>query len=574
MDRGLQMNYIIGVVGIIICLFVAGYFIKRRYYSVVDELENWKIDIMNRPVLEELAKVKQLNMIGQTEELFEKWRSDWDEIITVQLPDIEEMLFDTEEYIDKYKFSKAKQTQNEIKVKMENMESKIETMLKELHNLVESEEKNRTEIETLKESYRESKKTLLAHRHSFGEAEKKIEELLKEVATSLSEYEEKTNNGDYLEAREIVNKTEDLLSVITHLIKTIPPLLIECQKKLPDQVNELKEGYEDMLQQGFILEHIQLEIEVMEIENELENSYNLLRDANVESVQATFEEIQDKLDLLYDLLEKEVIARNYWNKNLFPTKQSLENIKEGNDRLQVEVSLLQRSYNLNNEYLELQYKLEKRIKHMYKQYELLEHKLANESAAHTILSEELKVLKEQLDSLSTEQEELFGNLQALRKDEVTAHEKVQGLSKAVSKAIRGVSNSNLPGVTEEYKQLLNEAKESILRVKNLLEEQPLDIPTVQVYMEEAETKVNTLVHATEELIETVLLAEKVIQYGNRYRRKYPSVERGLSDAEKAFRKYDYKEALEHAASSIEAIEPGSIKRMEQWITEQKQVINK
>ncbi|MDE5052331.1 septation ring formation regulator EzrA [Niallia taxi] len=66
------MNYILGIVGILICLFAAGYFIRRKYYGIVDELERWKIDIVNRPVLTELSKVKKLNMIGQTEELFDK----------------------------------------------------------------------------------------------------------------------------------------------------------------------------------------------------------------------------------------------------------------------------------------------------------------------------------------------------------------------------------------------------------------------------------------------------------------------------------------------------------------------
>ncbi|MCE4051161.1 MULTISPECIES: septation ring formation regulator EzrA [Bacillaceae] len=559
------MNYIIGGVGILICLFAAGYFIRRKYYGTVDELESWKIDIMNRPVLNELSKVKKLNMIGQTEELFEKWRADWDGIVTDQLPELEELLFDTEESIDKYKFRKAKELQKKIRVKLESMESSIETMLEELNNLIGSEEKNRTEIDALKESYRESKKTLLAHRHSFGETESKIEEMLQETTVKLKEYEEKTNNGDYLEAREIIHAIEKLTGDIRYLIDNVPPLLIECQTKLPEQLNDLKDGYADMLEQGFILEHIQLETEVKEIEVELEESNKLLVEGKIEQVQNVIAEVQEKLDLLYDLLEKEVIARNYWNKNLDPAKAILEEIREGNSRLQVEVSLLQRSYNLNDEDLELQFKLEKRLKLLYKQYEVLEHKLLTESAAHTILSEELKVLKEQLESASKEQEDLFDKLHALRKDEVAAHEKMTELTKQMTNALRMVANSNLPGVTAEYNELAEETKEAMAKLKTVLQEAPLDLPTVQSMVENAEHVTHALVNATEELVETVLLAEKVIQYGNRYRRKYPKAEKSLAEAEMLFRKYRYKEALEQAAAAVEEIEPGSMKRMEALI---------
>ncbi|MDF2791644.1 MAG: septation ring formation regulator EzrA, partial [Neobacillus sp.] len=34
----------------------------------MDRLEAWKIDLFNRPILDEMSKVKQLNMTGQTEE--------------------------------------------------------------------------------------------------------------------------------------------------------------------------------------------------------------------------------------------------------------------------------------------------------------------------------------------------------------------------------------------------------------------------------------------------------------------------------------------------------------------------
>ncbi|WP_445506347.1 septation ring formation regulator EzrA [Niallia sp. 03190] len=562
------MDYIIAGVVIILCLFASGYFIKRKYYRMVDDLENWKIDIMNRPVLEELSKVKQLNMIGQTEELFENWRAKWDDIVTVQLPDVEEMLFDTEEFIDKYKFKKAKQKQSKVRQKMEQMEKSIESMLEELNNLVGSEEKNRTEMETLQEAYRESKKALLAHRHTFGKTEKKLEAMLKDASVLLNEFEEKTNNGDYLEAREIVLKTDEIVSHIGFLIEHIPPLLIECQTKLPEQINELKDGYQEMLEQGFILEHIQLDIEVEEIEKDLQSCNNYIRDGQVEKLQSTIADIQEKIEVLYDLLEKEVLAKNYWNKNLASAKEVLGNINEANERLQSELGLLQRSYHLHNEDLELQYKLEKRVKHLYKQYEVLEHKLLNETAAHSVLCEELKLLKEQLESISDEQIILFEKLHALRKDEVAAREKIKDLNKEITQSIRLVTNSNLPGVTNEYTHLLHDAKKSITKVKTVLEEAPLDIASVHTLLEQAESTVSSFIYATNELVETVLLAEKLIQYGNRYRRKYPRVERNLSEAEAAFRQFQYKEAFERAATTIEEVEPGSTKRLEAWILEQ------
>ncbi|HEO8420043.1 septation ring formation regulator EzrA [Niallia sp. FSL W8-0635] len=564
------MNYIIGGIGLVICLFVAGYFIKRKYYNGVDELENWKINIMNRPVLEELAKVKQLNMIGQTEELFERWRKEWDDIVVSELPEIEELLFDTESYIDKYNFPKAKKTQETIHMKMESVDKRIDTILEELNNLVGSEEKNRTEMEELKESYRVSKKNLLAHRHTFGDTEKKIEMMLTEIAELLITYDEKTNNGDYLEAREIVYKIQDRLTTITYLLEKIPPLLIECQTKLPEQLDELKDGYIDMLEQGYILEHLQMEEEIEKLTNELASTENDLKEGNVEAVEKVISEIQEKLDLLYDLLEKEVIAKNYCNNNINVTKEILADVQQGNAQLQVEVGLLRNNYNLDNEDIELQFKLEKKLNHLYKQYEVLEHKLLTESVAHTLLGEELKELKGQLENASIEQKALFEKLHDLRKDEVSAHNRIRELSKQVTDAVRRVTNSNLPGVTDEYNELVQEAKESIDEAKIMLERTPLNMVEVKKRIDVTEEKVTVLVNATIELVETVYLAEKIIQYGNRYRRHYQAVNQGLLEAEAHFRNYRYKEALQCAAATIEEIEPGSSNKMEAWSHEWKE----
>jgi hypothetical protein len=106
--RGLLME-----IAIMILLLVSGgmiynYAYRKKMYREIDRLEAWKIAIMNRPITDELSKVKQLNMTGETEQLFERWRQQWDDIVATRLPAVEEKLFDVEEFLDKYRYTKAK----------------------------------------------------------------------------------------------------------------------------------------------------------------------------------------------------------------------------------------------------------------------------------------------------------------------------------------------------------------------------------------------------------------------------------------------------------------------------------
>jgi septation ring formation regulator len=556
-----MLKYLIGFIILLLALFVLGYFIKKNYFKEMDRLEAWKIDLFNRPIMDEMSKVKQLNMTGQTEELFEGWRNQWDDIVTVQLPDLEEMLFDAEEFTDKYRFKKAKAVQQEINNTLQATENEINKIVEELHELVGSEEKNRTEIEQLKELYRETKKTLLAHRHSFGKSEKFLETQLDDVTKKFHEFDGKTEHGNYLEARELVLLIHDQLDKIKHNMDLIPQLLIECQSLIPAQLTDILDGYREMTEKGYYLSHIQLEMEIESLQEELSKYLNFIEETKIEEALEGISEVKERIDILFDLLEKEVNAKHFILQNEKGMSGLLTSILEEHDHLSKEVKLVQESYHLTESDFEIQRHLEKQLAAVTKHYEILLEKANINETALTILCEELIEIKTHIEMIQEEQENFGRKLQALRKDEFEARETLRELTKQVGETIRLVSKSNIPGLPVDYKYLIDDTNESIQNVKLQLQEKPLNVSALNQYLEIAVLTVEKLSSSTIELIENVMLAEKAIQYGNRYRRQYPSVAKGLNDAEAAFRHFEYQEALEQAAASIESIDPGALKKI-------------
>ncbi|TDL77492.1 septation ring formation regulator EzrA [Rhodococcus qingshengii] len=555
------MKYFIGFIILLLALFVLGYFIKKKYFKEMDRLEAWKIDLFNQPIMDEMSKVKQLNMIGQTEELFEGWRNQWDDIVTVKLPDLEEMLFDAEEYIDHYRFNKAKGIQQDINNKLQATENEINKIVEELHELVGSEEKNRTEIEQLKELYRETKKTLLAHRHSFGKSEKHLETQLEDVTKKFHEFDEKTENGNYLEARELVLSIHDQLAKVKKNMDLIPQLLIECHSLIPAQLSDILEGYREMTEKGYYLSHIQLETEIDSLNEKLVEYLAFIEETKIENALEGIGEVKERIDILFDLLEKEVNAKHFIIQNEKGMSGLLGSVLEEHDSLSNEVKHVQESYHLTDSDFEIQRHLEKQLASVTKHYEILMEKLNMNETALTALCEELKEIKTHIEMIQEEQENFGLKLQALRKDEFEARETLKDLTKKVGETIRLVSKSNIPGLPEDYQYLYEDTNESIQNVRLQLQEKPLNVSALNQYLEIAVLTVDKLSNTTGELIENVLLAEKAIQYGNRYRSQYPSVAKGLNDAELAFRHFEYQEALEQAAASLESIDPGALKKI-------------
>ncbi|MGF2617404.1 septation ring formation regulator EzrA [Rossellomorea vietnamensis] len=562
------MEFIIGGIILFIILFIIGFFIRRKYYHLVDRLESWKVDIMNRPILDELSKVKQLNMTGQTEELFEKWRKGWDDIVTADLPEVEERLFEAEEYIDKFRFGSAKEVLARIEDILNQTEDKMERIHSEVEELVGSEEKNRLEIEELREDFRKSKKTLLAHRHTYGKAAYGLEAKLDEMSERIENFNKLTEEGNYLEARELVlGLTADIEDIIIKM-EAIPDLLTACQNSLPTQLNEVEAGYKEMEAQGYVLKHLGINTEISKLREELAASLDSLEKLQTEKAAEEVNGMKVTVEQLYDMLEKEVMAKHFVLQNEEQSSELLETIKAVNKEIKLETEFVQQGYHLKDEDLQIPVGLDKKINTLFKRFQQLREKVEENESAYSYLSEELQDINQQLELIKSEQAAFSEQLQALRKEEIEAKEKVAMLKKKIGEASRMISKSNIPGLPTDYNALLEEAHKNIIEVVRALEEKPLNMPVVQKYLEKAVDTVDHFYKKTSDLIETVMLAEKVIQYGNRYRSRYGDVSQKLQKAESAFRSFDYREALEQAATAIEEVEPGAIKRIEGIVNEE------
>lgn len=349
----------------------------------------------------------------------------------------------------------------------------------------------------------------------------------------------------------------------------IPQLLIDCQSTLPDQIAELREGFREMVDQGYPLDHIPLHKETERLLQEVEGYIDLIEKTEIIEVQASVQEVKENIDVLYDLLEREAHAKAFNLKSEGPTGSMLESALQECETLKEETKLVQQTYHLKEQELELSRQLEKRLADLSNRYQVIKFKIEQNETAHSLLSDELQEMKDEIETIQLEQAAYKEKLQMLRKDEMAAREQIIDIKKRMMESIRLVSKSNIPGLPDDYQYLLADTKESIQNVNLQLEQKPLDMQAVQQYLEVAVLTVDKLIQTTHELIECVMLAERVIQYGNRYKSSYSSVANGLINAELEFRTFNYQEALEQAAAAIEQVEPGALKKIESILKELK-----
>lgn len=560
-------KYIIIAIIVLIALIVVGFMIRRKHNSEIERLEHEKHQIQNKPILEEMTKVKQLNMNGQTEELFESWRNSWTQVMDVHMPKIDSLLFDAEDSIDKFRFKRATAIEKEIQERIQQSDEQMSRILKELEQLIGSEEKNRVEMDSLKEQYRAARKTLLAHQHSFGAAAVPLEKKLEQFGPQFEEYDRLTENGNYLQAREIVIGLDQEAQHVFNLLQDIPSLLTDVQNKIPSSIHDLRSGQREMEEQSYYLEHLEMTDQLDKLDEELVLMKESIIQLEIEDAKIRIEQMKDEIEAFYDMLEKEVMAKRYVDKHRHPTERRLAEVTSITRQTSDEAAYVQQSYRLPEKEAEIPLVCLKQIETLQKRYDLLAQRASEDQLAYSSLQDELTLISTDLESLYEEQDRFSNSLKNLRIDENRARTNLDELKRLLHETDRMVHKANMPGIPEEMDVRLEEAEEHIYLVMQSLQEVPLNMKLVDNYLAKADKCIHEVHAKSKEMLENVLLIERIIQYGNRYRASHPRMNQRLLEAEAAFRQLRYSKALEEAATAVEEVEPGAMKRIEVLVKE-------
>jgi len=564
------MAYIIGAILIIIALIITGLILRKRIYDMVDRFEAWKMDIMGRNIAAELARIKKLNLSGETQAKFESWKERWDQIVTKELPDIEEYLFDAEEAADKYRFRTARKTLNETEKVLEAIEADIEKILKEVDDLMVSEESGRKEAEEIDPAVSVLRKKLSQQRYQYGKADSHFDKKIDLLDEKLAGYNDEIQSGNYYQAKEMIDELKVSLTELEEQMEEFPSIYKKCKQELPSQLDDLYAGLKEMKEDGYHVEHLAFEKEIRTYQEKLSNSLEKLDEGNTSQAKEMMPEIEERIQEMYRLLEKEALAKNYLENQIPGYKKSVSKMNHVFDDTRSQVEELQKAYYIEDSDMERFMSLDKSISKLKTDVVELDNEIVDKGTSHSELREKIEQGFQQVEELEEAHKAFKSRIENLRKDEMEAKGKLAEIRNELYHIQRKLKKSNIPGVPNFIWDSLENASFKNHQVLTALEKQPLDMNEVQQTLGDAENAVNQMVDQADVMLDQAYLTEQVIQYANRYRSQYPLLASKLSEAERLFRSYEYELSLEHAAKAVEEIEPGALKRIEDF---QKTAIN-
>uniref|UniRef100_UPI00403F8CB0 septation ring formation regulator EzrA n=1 Tax=Candidatus Enterococcus willemsii TaxID=1857215 RepID=UPI00403F8CB0 len=562
-------NVIIGIVIAIIVvaaiLYGVGFFMRKKNQEKLNSLEKRKEHLFDLPVIEEVDDVRKMHLVGQSQNTFREWNQQWTEISTKSFAELESQIFEVESLNETFRFFKANSAVTAAEATMKEMEKSVEDIRNGLKELRESEERNSLQVQQALDVYEELKTKLRENDESFGPAYPELQKQIRNIEIEFTQFVTLNTSGDPVEAREVLDTAEKHTYEVEDLMNRIPAVFEELNKIFPSQLKEIEDGYKKMIADHYVFPEEDFSSNIHRVARRVENSLEDLAKAEVATVETANRDTASEIDALYSVLEREIDARKYVMKNRKVISDYIDHATRNNRQLLIEIDHTSQNYTLNHNELGRVRGFQTEIEEIARRNENTNPKMDKHEIPFSELQNFYKDAFKILDDVEAEQLEIDQSLRELRKGEKLAQEKVESFEFKLRNLKRFVEKQRLPGLPSEYLDFFFMATDRIEELNKSLNKIRIDMEEINKLVAICEEDLEMLDTRTHDLVDAAALTEQMMQYANRYRHSHPEVKASIDRTLQLFtQEYRYQDALDEIGTSLERVEPGAFKRLENF----------
>jgi len=558
-----------GFVYFLLIIVVAGaigygvaHYLSQKQSKVIEELGVKKQKLMTVPIADILFTLKNLNLTGQTKRTYETWQATWQTITRFRFPEIEAALVSAEQYTQRLNFVKGSQISNQASQLIEETKAEVDKIYTALQKLLDSEKKNREELEVLQERYASMRKDLLAHSFSFGEALESLEKRLSYLELDFTKFNTLTNEGDHLEAKEVLGRIEAEMQDFEQIVEEVPKYLKEIEEEYEDQVADLKEGYQKMVEEHYQFPKISIPTEIQKIEEIIAVAREHIKATELEDARQQLDKVAREIDQLYAVMETEIEAKAFVKRNRAQVERKLNQVLQSNRYVNIEVDRVSQNFVLsNNEFNRVQ-DFAKQLEKEQEAVAYYSKALQNQQVPYSIVKEHYEIVLNTLKEIDENQLSLVNTLTDLSQQEKSIRDGLDVFELDLRNMKRTIEKYHLPGLPKEYLELFFATSSRIEQLSQLMNRVKLDMTEITGLNQTIEDDVEKLDIMTEEIVDHAQLTEYMIQHANRYRLDHPEIDTAIQQALEQFNHfYRYEESLAIIEKALNQVDPSSAQRV-------------
>lgn len=555
---------------IVIILIAVGvlFYLRSNKRQIIEKAIERKNEIETLPFDQNLAQLSKLNLKGEIKTKYDAMKKDNVESTNKYLAPVEEKIHNAEALLDKFSFNAAQSEIDDANELMDSYEQSYQQQLEDVNEIIALYKDNDELYDKCKVDYREMKRDVLANRHQFGEAASLLETEIEKFEPRLEQYEVLKADGNYVQAHNHIAALNEQMKQLRSYMEEIPELIRETQKELPGQFQDLKYGCRDLKVEGYDLDHVKVDSTLQSLKTELSFVEPLISRLELEEANDKLANINDKLDDMYDLIEHEVKAKNDVEETKDIITDNLFKAKDMNYTLQTEIEYVRENYYINESDAQSVRQFENEIQSLISVYDDILKEMSKSAVRYSEVQDNLQYLEDHVTVINDKQEKLQNHLIQLREDEAEAEDNLLRVQSKKEEVYRRLLASNLTSVPERFIIMKNEIDHEVRDVNEQFSERPIHVKQLKDKVSKIVIQMNTFEDEANDVLVNAVYAEKLIQYGNRYRKDYSNVDKSLNEAERLFKNNRYKRAIEIAEQALESVEPGVTKHIEEEVIKQ------
>ncbi|BBD11706.1 TPA: septation ring formation regulator EzrA [Staphylococcus aureus] len=555
---------------IVIILIAVGvlFYLRSNKRQIIEKAIERKNEIETLPFDQNLAQLSKLNLKGETKTKYDAMKKDNVESTNKYLAPVEEKIHNAEALLDKFSFNASQSEIDDANELMDSYEQSYQQQLEDVNEIIALYKDNDELYDKCKVDYREMKRDVLANRHQFGEAASLLETEIEKFEPRLEQYEVLKADGNYVQAHNHIAALNEQMKQLRSYMEEIPELIRETQKELPGQFQDLKYGCRDLKVEGYDLDHVKVDSTLQSLKTELSFVEPLISRLELEEANDKLANINDKLDDMYDLIEHEVKAKNDVEETKDIITDNLFKAKDMNYTLQTEIEYVRENYYINESDAQSVRQFENEIQSLISVYDDILKEMSKSAVRYSEVQDNLQYLEDHVTVINDKQEKLQNHLIQLREDEAEAEDNLLRVQSKKEEVYRRLLASNLTSVPERFIIMKNEIDHEVIDVNEQFSERPIHVKQLKDKVSKIVIQMNTFEDEANDVLVNAVYAEKLIQYGNRYRKDYSNVDKSLNEAERLFKNNRYKRAIEIAEQALESVEPGVTKHIEEEVIKQ------
>lgn len=548
---------LVAIVVLVIIAYLVGVIVRKRNDSLIASLEERKQSLFGLPVNEEIEAVKNLHLIGQSQTTFREWNQKWVDLSLNSFSDIENHIFEAEDLNDSFKFISAKHKIDNVESQLNLVEEDINAIREALAVLKEQEEKNSARVKHALDLYETLQASISEKEDNFGSTMPEIEKQLKNIEAEFSQFVTLNSTGDPVEASEVLDRAEEHTIALGQISEQIPAIVAKLEDDFPDQLDDLEQGYRRLLEQNYHFAEKDIEARFQEVRDAIRANSSELVTLDLDRARDENEHIQEKIDSLYELFEREIAAHKAALKDSKIIPDYLAHAKANNEKLEHEIKRLSHKYILNdNENLSLR-SFTKNLEEIEQEtlpiIEAFDNQDKPFSELQLIFDRTLKTL----DAVEEGQMQVFEQVKNIEQIESVARQSLDQYINRLHSIKRYMEKRNLPGIPQDFLSAFFTTSKQLEVLIDELSRGRIDIEAVSRLTDVATAAIANLEEATYQVVQNATLTEQLLQYSNRYRSFEPSVQSSFERALHLFEvDNNYQAAFDEISYALETVEPG------------------